>query len=531
MYISLPVFYRELIRAVDHRSQDNLIGPDPMAEGAQDWPAWTATEARTRRADRPLRGWRMWAVIDQDDEPRLCAPFVAGFRAGQTSASFVANTPSGFHDPEPRLIWAPGRNTNSTIGCGERGHGKHHPLVSWDCGCGIRVVQSLTVLRALATSQTPRIGTNVAFAEVDIWGKVAPFAPGNDWHYTLRAEHARIVGPLHLDRTLAGHADALAEHYGIEVIIEQPNCAHWGEHGAAGLLVVDKGNVLLQLRAQGVYEGGTWSIPGGARGKDETPEDAALREATEETGIDPDDIEITHIYTDPCDCGWEYVTHIAQATTTPTLHGNWESQELRWVPFEGVGNLPLHPGLRNAWPALWDIIVADDSDPNITQITDRLWTGGDRGRTAMLTYLTQVDLAGITHIIDCRPQGRSDQQVAQTLTPHVGYLLNGQADNGQVMPDSWFDAGVDFALQALTDPDAQVLAHCQLGINRGPSMALAILLATGMEPDAALTAITDARPIAEVAYADDAIAWWTRRLRRILRESRAPAITTERNRT
>ena len=46
--------------------------------------------------------------------------------------------------------------------------------------------------------------------------------------------------------------------------------------------------------------------------------------------------------------------------------------------------------------------------------------------------------------------------------------------------------GVGFALAALEDPDAQVLAHCHMGINRGPSMAYAILLATGMEPVAAL---------------------------------------------
>jgi 8-oxo-dGTP diphosphatase len=501
-YISLAVYFRELIRAQDHRPQDNLIGPDPMAEGAQDWPAWTATEARTRRAGRPVRGWHWWTVvIDQDDEPRLCAPFVGEFHAERRE----------FRDLEPEMIWAPGRNTSSSIGCDERGSGERHPLVSYDCQCGLRAMQSLTVLRAYSTLWKNRLGPILAFAEVDVWGKVAPFALASEWRYTIRAEHARIVGPLHLDRTLAEYADALAEHYGIEVIIDAPNCAHWGEHGAAGLLVVDKGKVLLQLRAQGVHEGGTWSIPGGARGEDETPEDAALREAGEEAGIDPDDVEITYMYTDPCDCGWEYVTHIAQATTTPTLHGNWESAELRWVPFADVGNLPLHPGLRNAWPALWDIIAADDSDPNITQITDRLWTGGDRGRSAPVTWFSQLDRVGITSVIDCRPQGASDQACGGNYMPGIGYLLNSQPDNGQKMPDSWFDAGVDFALQALTDPDAQVLAHCQLGINRGPSMALAILLATGMEPDAALTAITDARPIAEVAYADDAIAWWTRR--------------------
>jgi len=476
--------------------QDDRIGSDPLLEGAHQWPAWTATEAPTRRADRPLRGWRMWAIADTNNGPRLVSPFITACHGAA-------------HDLEGAgLTWHPGRNINSTYGCA-KAHDGHHPLV--DCRCGLRVVRSLTVLRAFARNQEHRIGPMIAWAEVVVWGKVAPFAPDDDWQHTLRAEHAAITGPLHLDYTHAGHADALAAHYGIEVIVDPPDCTHWGEYGAAGLLVVDKGNVLLQLRPEGVHEPHTWSIPGGARGHDETPEDAALREAAEESGIDPDDLEIIAVYTDPCECGWEYVTCIAQATTTPTLHGNWESQELRWVPLNDVDRTDLHPGLKDAWPALRDIINAQDTDPNITQITDRIWTGGDRGHTPLQPWLLQLGWAGITHLIDCRPEGAPDQANALEAVPDIDYLLNGQDDNGKTMPDEWFDTGVDYALNALADPDAVVLAHCHQGINRGPSMAFAILLATGMEPDAALTAITDARPCAQVGYWDNAIDWWTRR--------------------
>jgi hypothetical protein len=128
-----------------------------------------------------------------------------------------------------------------------------------------------------------------------------------------------------------------------------------------------------------------------------------------------------------------------------------------------------------------------------------------------MTWLIQLERAGITSVIDCRPQGAPDQAYARDYVPGIDYLLNGQDDDGQTMPDSWFDTGVDFALAALADPDAIVLAHCHLGVNRGPSMALAILLATGMAHDTALSALTDARPIAEIAYADDALDWWRRR--------------------
>jgi len=56
-----------------------------------------------------------------------------------------------------------------------------------------------------------------------------------------------------------------------------------------------------------------------------------------------------------------------------------------------------------------------------------------------------------------------------------------------------------------------VLVHCHMGVNRGPSMAFAILLGLGHDPVEALRAIRSARPIAAILYAEDAISWWHRR--------------------
>jgi hypothetical protein len=184
--------------AVWHRFQNNLIGPDPLAEGAHDWPAWSDLPS-TLSPVRPLRGWRMWAVVVTADGPRLVAPFLTGVYHAAPDT--------------PGVTWVPGINRNSTYGCKVR-HGRHPQPA---CRCGIRIVQSLTVLKAFATNQEPRIGPLVAYAEVDVWGRVAPFAPDDDWRYTLRAEFAEIAGPLHLAATHAMHADALAEHYGIEI--------------------------------------------------------------------------------------------------------------------------------------------------------------------------------------------------------------------------------------------------------------------------------------------------------------------------
>lgn len=142
----------------------------------------------------------MWAVVVTPDGPRLCAPFLTGVYKATPDI--------------PGVMWKPGVNRNSTYGCKRRGGGDH-PQVK--CRCGIRVVQSLTVLRAFAANQEPRIGPLVAYAKVNIWGRIAPYAPDDDWQYTLRAQFAEIAGPLHLAPTHATHAKALANHYGIKV--------------------------------------------------------------------------------------------------------------------------------------------------------------------------------------------------------------------------------------------------------------------------------------------------------------------------
>ncbi len=151
--------------------------------------------------------------------------------------------------------------------------------------------------------------------------------------------------------------------------------------------------------------------------------------------------------------------------------------------------------------------------PDISRVGERLWTGGDlpshRGLGPMLAGLAELRAVGITHIVDNRAEW-SDEEFVGRYAPEITYLWNGQDDAGQRMPDSWFEAGVGVALGALAQPGTQVLAHCHMGINRGPSMAYAILLATGESPVRALSAIRRARPIAAIGYSLDALDWWHR---------------------
>ncbi|WP_047253890.1 NUDIX domain-containing protein [Corynebacterium testudinoris] len=139
----------------------------------------------------------------------------------------------------------------------------------------------------------------------------------------------------------------------------------WGRFGAAGLMLLagsgEDRRVLMQHRAQWTNQGGTWALPGGARDSHETAVEAALREAMEETAVDPSLVEV--LYTEvtagpyPGD-QWTYTTVIAQTVTGEPLpvDPNEESLELRWVPLGALDTLPLMPAFESALPGLLQAI-------------------------------------------------------------------------------------------------------------------------------------------------------------------------------
>ncbi len=123
---------------------------------------------------------------------------------------------------------------------------------------------------------------------------------------------------------------------------------HWGPQGAAGLLLVRERHVLLQLRARWAHQGGTWSIPGGAREHGESMVEAALREAHEELRIDPQHVETQGSYVAECG-GWVYETILGRATQDLRLKDGAESAAHRWVAVGDVDSLELHPAFQQAW--------------------------------------------------------------------------------------------------------------------------------------------------------------------------------------
>lgn len=130
-----------------------------------------------------------------------------------------------------------------------------------------------------------------------------------------------------------------------------PGGRRWGRHGAAGLLLVHGDVFLLALRSAYVHVPDVWSLPGGAIERGETPEQAAVRECTEELGGVPvHQVVRTHVVDHG---GWAYTTVIAEAAERwepPKL--SWETAAYGWFRSAEVDRLPLHPGLAQAWPQL-----------------------------------------------------------------------------------------------------------------------------------------------------------------------------------
>ena len=130
---------------------------------------------------------------------------------------------------------------------------------------------------------------------------------------------------------------------------------HWGLFGAAGLLLVDDGKVVLQHRAPWTHQGDTWGIPGGARDSHEDALTAALREAREEASLAMSDVDPIGLYVDDHD-GWSYTTVVARPTGPVRPYAaNAESVTVAWHAAADVPALPLHPGFASAWTRLQDV--------------------------------------------------------------------------------------------------------------------------------------------------------------------------------
>jgi len=189
---------------------------------------------------------------------------------------------------------------------------------------------------------------------------------------------------------------------------------HWGVFGAAGLLLrTPDERVLMQLRAGWSHHGGTWSLPGGARDSHERPVDAALREAFEETGIDPWAVVVDGVVR--AEHGtWRYDTVFGYVPEELAVTATDESDALEWVPIAEVQDLPLHPALGAAWGslivpgthALVDLRGLADLDATLAFLEAQFVNGWRTAQSPVVRVTALVDpdagsaLASLTDLVE-----------------------------------------------------------------------------------------------------------------------------------
>lgn len=111
---------------------------------------------------------------------------------------------------------------------------------------------------------------------------------------------------------------------------------------------------------------------------------------------------------------------------------------------------------------------------------------------------------GVTHIIDCREEW-NDKQIVDEHGHGIEYIWLGTHDRGGSQHGSWYEAGWKHYQRIMEDnPQAKVMVHCHMGVNRAPSMVFYLMIREGYEPTEALSLIRTNRPIAACYYAQSA---------------------------
>jgi protein-tyrosine phosphatase len=130
---------------------------------------------------------------------------------------------------------------------------------------------------------------------------------------------------------------------------------------------------------------------------------------------------------------------------------------------------------------------------DMTWVTDQIAVGGGIWHEG---NMVEVVREGITHIIDMQIEF-DDTRLAEPYG--VPVLWNPTEDDFKPKTPELFQRGVDFAMEALEDPEAKVFIHCAAGVHRAPMMALAVLRAQGWSLLDAVKVIEEKRDVVDFA--------------------------------
>jgi protein-tyrosine phosphatase len=136
---------------------------------------------------------------------------------------------------------------------------------------------------------------------------------------------------------------------------------------------------------------------------------------------------------------------------------------------------------------------ASGKNMDVTWITERVALGGAIWNAQNMQDLTR---SGVTHVLNMQLEF-DDRPLAAPFGIRV--LWNPTDDDFLPKPPELLERGVDFALEAMGDPQARLYIHCAAGVHRAPMMALAVLCAMGSEIEAAMVLIETRRPVVDFA--------------------------------
>jgi 8-oxo-dGTP diphosphatase len=115
-------------------------------------------------------------------------------------------------------------------------------------------------------------------------------------------------------------------------------------------IIVRKGDEVLLLRRKGVHGAGSWSTPGGHLEFGETPEQCAVRETWEETGVEVRDVRFRGMTNDVFeDEGKHYITVWMEAEYSggePEVKAAHEMSSVGWFAWDHLP-VPLFLALDN----------------------------------------------------------------------------------------------------------------------------------------------------------------------------------------
>lgn len=129
----------------------------------------------------------------------------------------------------------------------------------------------------------------------------------------------------------------------------------------------------------------------------------------------------------------------------------------------------------------------------MTWVTDRIAVGGGIWNDENMEELVRH---GVTHIIDMQIEF-DDRPLAEPYPVEV--LFNPTDDDFLPKPPELFQAGVDFALEALDELQNRIYIHCAAGVHRAPMMTLAILRVLGWSLQDAKALIQERRYVVDFA--------------------------------